>query len=297
MSDRCFVRVKWDPATSAGDARRAVGGFLRYIQHRDLHPDSKPVRTAQHVHGLVKYVAYRDKASSRAELFGPEGVSGTDARKGFAEYVTRSIERSQPQLYRGRDGRWQDRRRAVSRFVISPERAVGLDLQQLTRAAVARLESELGVDGLRWIAAVHRNTLHHHVHLVLAGLHEEAPGRYRRVDISKKGLADVKEAFALEISRQRGDRSPEVAPKPDAVGSAVAHPPVHAAELTRLRAIPLPALVGRPLRPPVAPISSGHGSSLDLSVLRLRAAARRYQRQMQRAAALEARRLGWEHAA
>ena len=139
MSERCFVKVRWDPATTAGDARRAVGGFLRYIQHRDLHPGSKPVRTAQDVHGLVKYVAYRDNASSRAELFGPEGVSGADARKGFAAYVTRSIERSQPQLFHTRDGHVLDRRRAVSRFVISPERAVGLDLQQLTRVAVARM--------------------------------------------------------------------------------------------------------------------------------------------------------------
>ena len=297
MSDRCFVRVKWDPATSAGDARRAVGGFLRYIQHRDLHPDSKPLRTTQDVHGLVKYVAYRDKASSRAELFGPEGVSGTDARKGFAEYVTRSIERSQPQLYRSRDGRLLDRRRAVSRFVISPERAVGLDLQQLTRVAVARLESELAVDGLRWIAAVHRNTQHHHVHLVLAGLHEGAAGRYRRVDLSKKSLAAIKETFALEISRQRGERSSEVAHTPDPADAAARHPLPRAAAVTHLRAIPLPVLVDRPVRPSAAPISSGHGSSLDLSILRLRAAARRYQRQMQRAAELEARHLGWDHAA
>src|SRR5713226_1671521 len=255
MSDRCFVRLKWDPATSAGDARRAVGGFLRYIQHRDLHPGSRPVRTAQDVHGLVKYVAYRDKASSRAELFGPKGVGGTDARKGFAAYVTRSIERSQPQLYRSRDGRLLDRRRAVSRFVISPERAVGLDLQQLTRAAVARLESELGVDGLRWIAAVHRNTQHHHVHLVLAGLHEQAPGRYRRVDISKKGLAAIKETFALEISRQRGDRSPEVALRPGVDGAAVPQQPLNAAAVTHLRQIALPARLDRALRRQVAPMS------------------------------------------
>ena|SRR5216683_3699616 len=113
----------------------------------------------------------------------------------------------------------------------------------------------------------------------------------------RKGLAAIKETFALEISRQRGDRSPEIAPKPDADGADGAHPPVHAAELTRLRAIPLPALVDLPPRRSVAPISSGHVSSLDVSVLRLRAAARRYQRQMQRAAELEARRLGWEHAA
>src|SRR6266851_4090471 len=243
MTERCFVRVKWDPATTAGDARRAVGGFLRYIQHRDLHSRSKPARTPADVRGLVKYVAYRDRASTRAELFGPDGVVGTKLRKDFADYVTRSIERSRPQLFRSRDGRLQDRRRAVSRFVISPERADGLDLQRLTRGAVARLESELGVDWLRWIAAVHRNTQHHHVHLVLAGLHEEAPGRYRRVDISKKGLAAIKETFALEISRQRGGRSPGVTPRPDADGADGAHPPVHAAELTRLRAIPLPALV------------------------------------------------------
>ena len=297
MSERCFVRVKWDPATTAGDARRAVGGFLRYIQHRDLHPGSKPARTPADVRGLVKYVAYRDRASTRAELFGPDGVVGTRLRKDFADYVTRSIERSRPQLYRSRDGRLLDRRRAVSRFVISPERAVGLDLQQLTWVAVARLESELGVDGLRWIAAVHRNTQHHHVHLVLAGVHEEAPSRFRRVDISKKSLAAIKDAFALEISRQRADRSPQVASRPDAAGAAVRHPLPDAAAVTDLRAIPLPAPVDRPLRPSMAPMSSGHGFSLDLSVLRLRAAARRYQRRMQRAAELEARRLGWEHAA
>jgi len=297
LSERCFVKVRWDPATTTSDARRAVGGFLRYIQHRDLHPGAKPVPTAQDVHGLIKYVAYRDKASSRAELFGPEGVGGTDARKGFAEYVTRSIEQSRPQLFRGRDGGLHDRRRAVSRFVISPERADGLDLQQLARAAVARLESELRVEGLRWIAAVHRNTEHHHVHLVLAGLHEEAPGRYRRVDISKKGLAAIKETFALEISRQRGGRSPEVAPEPATVGAALPHSLPNAAEVTHLRAIRLPASVDLPLRRAVTPTSNGHGSSLDLSVLCLRAAARRYQRQMQQAAELEARRLGWEYAA
>ena len=150
---------------------------------------------------------------------------------------------------------------------------------------------------MRWIAAVHRNTRHHHVHLVLAGLHEEAPGRYRRVDISKKGLAAIKETFALEISRQRGERSSEVAPRPGAADAAARHPLPRAAAVTHLRAIPLPASVDRSPRPSAAPISSGHGSSLDLSVLRLRAAARRYQRQMQRAAELEARRLGWEHAA
>ena len=101
-----------------------------------------------------------------------------------------------------------DRRRAVSRFVISPERAQGLDLEALTRAAVGRLESEMGVSDLRWIAAIHRNTRHHHVHLVLAGMHQDAAGGYRRVDVSKPRLAAMKQAVSLEIERQRGERAP-----------------------------------------------------------------------------------------
>ena len=187
--------------------RRAVGGFLRYVQHRDLHPDSAPRAAAPKVAGLLKYVAYRDKASARAELFGPRGALGTRERKEFADFVARSIEGSQPQVFRTRDGSAMDRRRAVSRFVISPERAQGLDLEALTRAAVGRLESEMGVSDLRWIAAIHRNTRHHHVHLVLAGMHQDSTGGYRRVDLSKPRLAAIKQAVSLEIERQRGDAS------------------------------------------------------------------------------------------
>ena len=87
MSERCIVRVKFTPAGAGAEVRRAVGGFLRYVQHRDLHPDATPQRSAPKVTGLLKYVAYRDKASARAELFGPTGALGTQERKAFADFV------------------------------------------------------------------------------------------------------------------------------------------------------------------------------------------------------------------
>src|SRR5258706_729409 len=206
MSERCFVKFAWDPATTGHDVRRAVGGFLRYIQHRDLHPGPKAGRQAAKVSGLVKYVAYRDQASSRAELFSNEGPAGTTERRAFAQHVARSIEESRPQLFRASDGRLVDRRRSVSRAILSPERAQGLDLERLLRAGVARLESDMGLSGLRWIAAVHRNPDHRHVHLVLAGMHRDAEGAFHRVDITKRRLAAVKDAVQLEIQRQRGER-------------------------------------------------------------------------------------------
>jgi hypothetical protein len=243
VSERCIVRVRYTPSGTGAAVRRTVNGFVKYIQHRDLHPE---------VGGLLKYVAHRDQASLRAELFGPLGVVGAQGRKKFAEFVVRSIERSRPQVFRSRKGGFMDRRRAVYRLVISPERAQGLDLEKLTRVAVTRLEAEMGITNLQWIAAIHRNTRHHHVHLVVAGMHGDGQGGYRRLDLTKPRLAALKEAVGLEIERERG--------------------PLHR----------VPA--------EVTSVISG-------SLLRLRAVARRYQRQMQRDAELEVRRLGWERAA
>jgi hypothetical protein len=301
MSERCFVKVKWDPATTGQGVRRAVGGFLRYIQHRDLHQDSKPALQPAKVGGLLKYVAYRDRAASRAELFSPEGRAGTAERKAFAEHVARSIEESRPQMFRARDGRWLDRRRSVSRAIVSPERADGLDLERLLRAGVARLEAEMGLSGLRWIAAIHRNTDHHHFHLVLAGMHRDAQGAFHRVDITKRRLAAIKEAFRLEIERQRGERGlieQTVRRTSSAfIGGNNSREPA----LTPL--VFAPGLIRTPPMTAPAPGAAsgpderGSHADLALSILRLRAVARRYQRQMQQDADAQARRLRWERAA
>lgn len=302
MSERCIVRVKWDPATSPSEVGRAVGGFLRYIQHRDVHPDSSPSPKPANVAGLTKYVAYRDQASTRAELFVPEGKAGSAQRKQFTAYVARSIEESKAQLYRARDGRLLDRRRAVSRFVISPERAQGLDLERLLRAGVARLESEMGVSDLRWIAAIHRNTAHHHAHFVLAGLHRRDDGSYVRVDINKSRLTAIKEAIAQEIVRQRGERLPAQTRTVTSAGQAVGGKPEIKPALKPL-AMP-PRLIRTP--PTTLPARRGafvvrrhpqRSAGLAMSILRLRAIGRRYQRRMQHEAETEARQMRWERSA
>jgi hypothetical protein len=304
MSERCIGRVKFTPAGSSSEVRRAVGGFLRYVQHRDLHPDSKPARPTPEVSGLLKYVAYRDRANMRAELFGPTGPLGSQERKDFAEFVARSIANSRPHPYQAQDGRTLDRRRAVSRFVISPEHSQGLDLTALTKAAVRSLESETGAAGLRWIAAIHRNTRHHHVHLVVAGMAVDGTGAYRRLDITKPRLAAMKTAVALEIERQRGERAPSQ-PVRKSMASGVSgrdRPSTPALKLL----VSQPALIRAV---PLAPLArfraarSGGGrqpwmrTSRPSSLLVLQAVARRYSRQMQREVEDEAQRLSWERAA
>ncbi len=302
MSERCFVKLEFDPATSGSHVRRAVGGFLRYIQHRDLHPATKAERPSPDVAGLVKYVAYRDQASSRAELFGPRGSLTTHGRKDFVGFVTRSMEGSEPQLFRTRAGVLMDRRRAVSRFLISPEAAPGLDLQLLARAAVSRLELEMGVSGLQWIAAVHRNTAHHHVHLVLAGMRLDAADDYHRVDISKHQLAAIKEAVGLEIERQRSERvlaprmveAPPTTAEEEIVSPLVKAPPLPPARVQLLPLRPLGRVLVGARRPEVP---AYQGSPHSASILALRAVARRYSRQMQHEVEREARLREWELAA
>ena len=303
MIERCFVKVEFDPATS-GDVRRAVGGFLRYIQHRDLHPTPDSLRSTLDVAGLAKYVAYRDKASARAELFGTQGSLGTKGRKDFVDFVARSIEGSQPQLFRARAGDLMDRRRAVSRFLISPESAQGLDLERLARTAVSRLESEIGIGDLRWIAAIHRNTAHHHVHLVLAGMRADLAGGYRRVDITKPRLVAMKEAVGLEIQRQRDERvrtsSARVPIASDAAGREITTLPALKSPVARpalVRTLPsAPLALERPA-PSRWRSESWRHSRNPSSLLVLRRVARHYQRQMQRETEEEARRLRWERAA
>jgi hypothetical protein len=200
--DRVILAVKYTPAAGASQVRKAVGGFLRYVQYRDKHPDSELTSSTRvQVGGLLKYVAYRDRATPAGRLFGPDGIVGDPERSDFATYVSKSVAATRPTKERG--GAGGDRRRAVYRFVISPERAAGLDLAQLTRAAISRLERESGASGLRWVAAEHRNTAHPHVHLILAGIRETSPGTCRGFLLTPRRLAAMKEELALEIGRQR----------------------------------------------------------------------------------------------
>jgi hypothetical protein len=292
MSERCILAVRFTPAGSLGQVRKAVGGFLRYVQHRDLHADEKAAPPNPKVSGLLKYVAYRDRASARAELFGPSGTLGSTERKAFAALVVRSLEESRPQLYRTRDGELVDRRRAVYRLVISPERAQGLDLRGLATAVVGRLEKEAGIGGLRWVAAIHRNTAHPHVHLVLAGMREAGAG-YVRVDLTKPRLAAMKQALAQEIERQREPGPPTLITRAPAAGVSESTGRSSTRSLARLRALG-PNEHRRPAarwqmshRPTVPAASLWHRhrpQRLPVPAIfrRLQLAAARYRHQMER---------------
>ena len=292
MSERCIVRIKFTPVDAG--MRSAVGAFLRYIQHRDLHPTAEPAHVKTRVSSLVKYAAYRDGASARAELFSSDGKSGTQGRKDFVDFVARSISGSQPQLFRNRASVLMDRRRAVSRLVISPERAGGLDLEQLTRAATDRLAADAGGE-IRWIAAIHRNTAHHHVHLVVAGMRRDAEGRFHRLDITKPRLEAIKQAVGLEIERQRRERVIE-RPLQSTPDTSAATPVALQLRVERPLVLKPSSDAPRRARVRVAPTlrATRHGPA---AVLRLRAVARMYQRQVEREAEQEATRYNWELAA
>jgi hypothetical protein len=297
VSDRVILAVKFTPAGSGSQVQKAVGGFLRYVQHRDLHATQPESRPKHEVSGLLKYVAYREHASTRAELFGPSGPLGNAERKAFAAFVAGAIERSRPQLYRGGDGEIHDRRRAVYRMVISPERAQGLDLRMLTTAAVERLELESGVGHLRWIAAIHRNTAHHHVHLVLAGMREDGNGGFARVDITKPRLAAMKGALGLEIERQRAERAPSREQTQLA-------PPAANADATNVSSESAPSILLVSSGATVHLLTHRKRVSRDLhptsyvgSLIAIRAVARRYQRQMERELAEGYRQSQWERVA
>jgi len=198
MPERSILAVAYTPVSGACSAKRAVAGFLKYVQHRDQHPETKSA-----VEGLLKYVAHRDRTGSNARLFNREGAVTDLHRRWLAAYVGRSVaDLPQQRGQRGSEA-GSDRRRAAYRFVLSPEIAQGLDLAELTRAAITQLEADAGGIG-PWLAAEHRNTAHPHVHIVLAARREIAPGRYHTVMLTRPRLQRMKDAIAREIERQRG---------------------------------------------------------------------------------------------
>lgn len=190
MSDRAVLSVKW---TAAGHGAR-VRGFVRYVSFRDHHQDLVADRRLE---GLLRYVAHRDPTATRSRVFDAHGPAGDRARSELLRFVERST------AGRQRHGRRPER--AVYRFVLSPERAEGLDLKRLTRATMLQLERDAGGLG-PWIAAEHRNTEHPHVHIVLAAKRETEPGRYRSVVLTKQRLARMKLALGHDLELQREGR-------------------------------------------------------------------------------------------
>jgi type IV secretory pathway VirD2 relaxase len=278
-SQRSILALRYTPVSVAGGVRRAVGGFIRYVQYRDQHVEPNTNRA---VDAYVRYMAHRDRTSPGGRVFGKEGDAD---RRHFVDFVARSTRNLPPKWVLNREGERVDRQRAVYTFVLSPEDWRGLDLRALTRAAMSQLERDAGPAGLGpWFAAEHRNTAHHHVHVVLAARRELAPGRFSTLVVNRARLQRMKDAIALEIERQRGlERGPRPAPaKPQqAVRRRIVlgpHGDAHARQRWRWLSHRAAQRRDRTPRP-------GHSHVLwpaSGTLLQFRAVARGYQRHMER---------------
>jgi hypothetical protein len=190
------------PVSVAGGVRKAVGGFLRYIEFRDQHREHD---LDGGLDAYVRYVAHRDRTSPAGRLFGRDGPLTAADRRRLVDFVARSTKGLQPKWQRNLDGELEDHQRAVYQMILSPEDWRGLDLRRLAREAMQQLEVDAGVHGIGpWFAAEHRNTAHHHVHIVLAARREVEPGKFSTLLITRKRLQRMKEAIAVEIDHQRG---------------------------------------------------------------------------------------------
>jgi len=90
------------------------------------------------------------------------------------------------------------------KIIVSPEFADRLNLQQHTRELLLRMERDLGTL-LEWVAAVHHNTEHPHVHVAVRGLDDKGhPLRLPREYI-RAGIRERAEEIATEAL---GYRSP-----------------------------------------------------------------------------------------
>jgi hypothetical protein len=183
--ERCILSLKYVPTGSAS----RLSSFLRYVQFRDQHADVK-----RDLGGLTKYIAHRDRTAPGGRLFGPRGNAGDLDRRALLAHISRSLRQG--------GGKFP---RAAYRMVLSPEQADGLDLKALTRAAMDELGRHSGGTP-PWIAAIHRNTKHPHVHIVMAARRELEPGRFKTVVINRERLAGMKSAVAHELVRERGGK-------------------------------------------------------------------------------------------
>ena len=277
-SARSVLALKYTPVSVAGGVRKAVGGFLRYVQFRDQHAEPE-------VGGLdayMRYIAHRDRTSPAGRVFGiNEGRVDVDRRR-LVDYVLRSTQGLASKWVEDRNGKLRDHQRAVYTFVLSPEDWRGLDLRRVARAAMQQLEVDAGTGGIGpWFAAEHRNTAHHHVHIVLAARRELEPGKFSTLLITRSRLQKMKEAIRREISAQRG-RGLEPAEK---ARRQLPSARVERAQTRRhgvsrwRRPRSLRNFVGLHLSP------YGHvrGNQIfGAALLRLRSAASRYQHQMER---------------
>jgi len=94
--------------------------------------------------------------------------------------------------------RWQAARDPLLwKLIISPEFGDRVDLQRLTRDLMERISSDLKMN-LEWIAVVHRNTQHPHVHLALRGVGADGKALKLERQYIKAGVRNLAEELCTQ---------------------------------------------------------------------------------------------------
>ena len=93
----------------------------------------------------------------------------------------------------------------IFRIIISPESGNSLDMQRYTRDVMAKVEAETGTR-LQWVAAIHTNTDHPHVHIALRGIQSDGKPLTFDREFIKSGFREFAQNAA---TRQLGFRTPE----------------------------------------------------------------------------------------
>ena len=89
------------------------------------------------------------------------------------------------------------------KLIVSPEFGERLDLNQLTRDLMTRMERDLGTK-LEWVAVTHFNTEHPHVHVALRGIREDGSALELPRDYVRHGIRAIAEDLC---TRQLGHRN------------------------------------------------------------------------------------------
>ena len=149
------------------------------------HPTFSTVRSGSR----IPAIASRGIGGRTANILARESASLQSQRTGFSAAAT-GVEI--PSVLR----EWQvsaDPR--LWKLIISPEFGERLDLQRLTRDVMGRMETDL-YKSLEWVAVVHFNTEHPHVHVALRGVDANGEAFQLDRDYVRNGLRSVAQHFA-----------------------------------------------------------------------------------------------------
>jgi type IV secretory pathway VirD2 relaxase len=89
------------------------------------------------------------------------------------------------------------------KLIVSPEFGDRVDLSQLTRGLIDRMEDDLGTP-LEWTAVAHHNTEHPHVHVIVRGRRDDGDALRLRRQYVQNGIREIAEDLC---TRQLGYRT------------------------------------------------------------------------------------------